>query len=98
MIVDGLRRFNGSGALTLRRAQPGGRLVQVTSQADLVRGDLIAKGGVAGQITSHARSHATERAIGIAWVKEEFAGPGTKLGLPGGAGSLDIQVIRSCHS
>jgi aminomethyltransferase len=98
MIVDGLRRFNGSGALSQRRMQPAGRLVQVTSQSDLVRGDLIAKGGVAGQITSHARSHATERAVGIAWVKEEFSAPGTKLGLPGGAGLLDIQVVRSCHS
>lgn len=96
--VDGLRRFNGSGALSLRRTQPVGRLVQVTSQNVSARGELIAKGGLAGQITSHAHSHVLERAIGIAWVKDEFSAPGTKLGLAGGAGALDIQVVRPCHS
>jgi glycine cleavage system aminomethyltransferase T len=94
--ADGLiRRFNGSGALTGRRS--AGRLVQVTSAGDLARGDLLAKGGAAGQITSCAFSHATGRAVGIAWVKDEYAAPGTRLALAGTAASLDIRVGRHCY-
>lgn len=94
--TDGLmRRFNGAGALTGRRSS--GRLVQVMSTGDLTKGDLLAKGGVAGQVTSCAFSHATGRAVGIAWVKDEYAAPGTRLALAGTAASLDIRVGRHCY-
>ena len=95
--ADGLaRRFNGASALLSRRG--AGRLVQVSSAGEMTKGDLVAKGGLAGQITSCAFSHATERAVGIAWVKDEFAAPGTKLAPAGTAAALDIRVLRHCFS
>lgn len=96
--VDVLRRFNGSASIASRQPASAGRLVQVASQQTLSRGELIARGGAAGQITSCARSHASERSVGIAWVKDEFSVPGTKLALAGATTSLDIQVIRYCYA
>lgn len=95
---DPMRRFNGSQALGLRPRRCGFRLVLLASARRLAPGEVIAKGGSAGRITSAAFSTATERHVALGWIRDELARPGQDLGLPGTAGSLDIQVVRQCHS
>ncbi len=95
---DGLRRFNGSEALAQRPRAGGSRLVQLSSPRRLQPGELIAKGGSAGFITSVSSSPATGKHLGLAWIREDLAKPGTALGLPGTSGVLDILVVRLCHA
>jgi aminomethyltransferase len=98
LATDPMRRFNGSQALGLRPRSCGYRLVLLASARRLSPGEVIAKGGSAGRITSAAFSTATERHVALGWIRDDLARPGQDLGLPGTAGSLDIQVVRPCHS
>lgn len=92
------RRFNGVEGLVARPAASGSRLVQLRGPRPLVPGEIMAKGGSAGFITSAATSPATGRHLALGWIREQFARPGVPLGIPGTQGTLDLQVVRSCFS
>ncbi len=93
-----MRRFNGRDALMLRSHGCGSRLVQIRGPRPITQGDVIAKGGSAGWVTSVASPLATGRHLALAWIRDEFSAPGTALGYPGTQGALELQVVRSCFS